>query len=93
MKFDAWLGDHGKIAVLPEARKLNEIMDATFAMRKKHGWDGWLLFTDDAKGMERTLEDEIAKQSAVSEFFETGWRIFRKLEPYLRRLNNAVLHR
>jgi hypothetical protein len=65
-------------------------MDGTFSMPKKRGWDGYCLFTDDSKGIERILEEEITKQSYVSEFFETGWQKFQGLEPHLRRLKNAV---
>ena len=39
---------------------------------KKRSWDGYLLFTDDKKGIERTLEEEITKQPSVGAFFETG---------------------
>jgi hypothetical protein len=86
-----WCDNRQKIEMLPEAKKLAQVMDGTFSMAKKFGWDGYLLFTDDSKGIERTLEEEITKQADVSEFFETGWQKFQGLEPHLRRLNNAVL--
>jgi hypothetical protein len=84
---------HEKISRLPEAKKLIDVMDGRLSMPKKRGWEGYLLFTDDKKGIERTLEEEIAKEAGVSEFFETGWQKFQGLEPYLRRLNKAVLRR
>jgi hypothetical protein len=80
-----------KISRLPEAKKLADVMDSSFSMPKKYGWEGYFRFTDDKKGIERTLEDEITKQTEVSEFFETGWQKFEGLEPHLRQLNNAVL--
>ena len=90
VKFDGWCGSYEKIKTLPDAKKLSQVMDGTFSMPKKRVWDGYLLFTDDKKGVERTLEEELAKEAGVSEFFETGWQKFQGLEPYLRRLNNAV---
>jgi hypothetical protein len=88
--FNTWIGSAQKISNLPEAKKLAGVMDASCSMPKKHGWDGYRLFTDDSKGMERTLEQELTKGSQVSEFFEGGWKIFERLEPHLRRLNAAV---
>jgi hypothetical protein len=85
------LGNHKNIEMLPEANKLAEVMDGSCSMPKKRGWDGYRLFTDDRKGIDRTLEEEIAKSADVSEFFETGWQTFQRLEPHLKRLNNAVL--
>jgi hypothetical protein len=90
VKFDGWCGNHQKIKSLPEAKKLAEVLDGV-SMPKKTGWDGWLLFTDDSKGIERTLEEEISKGIRVAEFFETGWQKFARVEPQLRQLNNAVL--
>jgi hypothetical protein len=91
VRFDGWCGNYEKIKTFPEAKKLSQVMDETFSMPKKRGWDGYLLFTDDTKGVERILEEEITKDAGVSEFFETGWQKFQGLEPYLRRLNDAVL--
>jgi len=82
---------HEKIRRLPEAKKLADVMEGSFSMPKKWGWEGYLLFTDDKKGIERTLEEEIAKEAGVSQFFETGWQKFQGLEPYLRRLHKTVL--
>ena len=89
--FDETTSKIEKIKALPEAQKLAEVMDETFSMPKKRGSDGYFLFTNDSKGIERTLEDEFAKEADVSEFFEAGWKRFQGLEPYLRRLTNAVL--
>lgn len=91
VKFDGWRGKYEKIKMLPDARKLSNVMEGKFSMRKKRGWDGYRLFnTDDKKGIERTLEEEIIKSTEVDDFFDTGWQIFEGLEAYLRRLNNAV---
>jgi hypothetical protein len=79
------------IQAMPEARKLAAVMDGRLSMPRKHGWDGYLLFTEDLKAIERTLEEELSKSTDVSEFFDSGWQKFRELEPYLRRLNNAVV--
>lgn len=92
VKYDAWCGKQEKIKDLPEALKLAEVMNG-LSMPKKRGWDGYCLFSDDSKGIERTLEHEIEKKEKkadVSVFFETGWMKFQKLEPHLKRLNNAV---
>jgi hypothetical protein len=91
VRFDGWCGSHEKIKMLPEAKKLSAVMDGSCSMPKKRGWDGYRLFTDDRKGIDRTLEEEIAKSADVSEFFETGWQTFQRLEPHLKRLHNAVL--
>ncbi len=90
VKFDGWLGKNDKIRALPEAIKLTAIMDETLEMPRKRGWDGYRLFTDDARGVERTLEEELEKKSEISEFFEGGWKVFQQLEPQLRKLNSAV---
>jgi hypothetical protein len=82
---------HANIARLPEAKKLVEVMEGRCSMPSRRGSDGYRLITDDKKGIERTLEEELAKSGEVSDFFETGWQIFEQLEPHLRRLNNAVL--
>jgi hypothetical protein len=74
-RFDYSWKAQQKITALPEAQKLADVMDGTLSMPKKHGWDGYMLYTQDSKGIERTLEDEITKQTgvgAVSEFFEVG---------------------
>jgi len=91
VKFDGWRGKHEKITALPEAQKLAAVMDGTFSMPKKHGWDGYCLYTADSKGIERFLEDEIEKLADVSDFFEAGWKKFQGLEPHLKRLNNVIL--
>ena len=72
VKFDGWLGKNDKIRALPEAVKITAVMDETLEMPRKRGWDGYRLFTDDAKGVERILEDELEKQAEISEFFEGG---------------------
>ncbi len=61
-------------------------------MPKKYGWNGYRLFNaEDKKGIERTLEEEMAKSTDVSDFFANGWQIFKRLEPSLRRLDGAIL--
>ncbi len=73
VKFDGWhLGKSEKLRALPEAKDVTAIMEETLEMPRKHGWDGYRRYTDDSKGLDRTLEDELAKQTAVSECFEGG---------------------
>ena len=59
-------------------------------MPGRRGWEGYRVLTDDASGIDRTLEAELAKGTAVSEYFEEGWKVFQQLEPCLRKLYNAV---
>ncbi len=91
VKFDAWLGKYEKISTFSEAKELADVLNGAFFMPKRRGWDGYCLFSDDSKGMERTLEDELAKKVKVSEFFETGWKKFLGVEPHMRRLVDAIL--
>ena len=62
-------------------------------MPKRRGREGNRVLTDDASGMDRTLEAKLAKGMGVSEYSEEGWKVFQQLEPSLRRLNSALLQR
>jgi hypothetical protein len=90
VKFDWGCGEYQKIRTLPEAQKLANVMDGSFSMTKKRGWDGYTLLTDDSKGIERILEEECSDGRYFGSFFEEGWKKFQGLEPYLRRLSYAV---
>lgn len=90
VKLDAWTGKVGKVKALPEARKCTAMMEALM-MPGRRGWEGYRVLTDDASGIDRTLEAELAKGTEISEYFEEGWKTFQQLEPHLRLLHRAIL--
>jgi hypothetical protein len=88
VKIDNWLDKN--IGSLPEAKKLIRVLDERCSMPTKHGWDGYFLVTEDSKGVDRILEEQLMSDKYFSAFFEKGWEVFREIEPYLRKLNNAM---
>ena len=92
VKFDNWNASEAlaeKIRALPEAAHLIAQMQK-LSLVPKHGWDGYCLLTDDGKGLERIMEEESIDDRYFQQMFETGWICFKKLEPYLRKLNAAI---
>lgn len=56
----------------------------------KHRWDGYCLLTEDAKGLERIMEEESIDGRYFRKMFEAGWMCFQELEPSLNKLNVAI---
>lgn len=92
VKFDNWNASDAlalKIQALPEAAKLRGRMEK-LSLVPKHGWDGYCLLTEDAKGLERIMEEESIDGRYFRQVFEAGWMCFQELEPSLSKLNAVI---
>jgi len=60
VKFDGWRGKYEKIKMLPDARKLSNVMEGKFSMRKKRGGAG--MVTDSSTPTTKRELNELSKR-------------------------------